>query len=334
MRILVTGGLGYIGSHTIVKLLEKNYEVVCLDNLINSDLNTKKKIIKIARKNFKFHNVDITNLNDLKKILKKYDKIECIIHFASLIYVPESLEQPLKYYSNNLTSLINIVEIAKKYNSGLIFSSSSTVYGYPKKLPITEDMPFGISPSPYGKTKKIGEEILMDVAKEENLSIVSLRYFNPIGAHESGLIGERPVKNPIHILPYITQTAIGIKKNLNIFGKNYKTKDGTCIRDFIHVNDVAEAHIKCIPFIKKNRKKYHKFNIGVGKGTSILELVNEFERVTGISVPFKFVKRRKGDVAELWSSCKKSKKILNWQPKYSLEDMISSAWNWEKKIRK
>ncbi len=334
MKILVTGGLGYIGSHTIVKLLKKNYEVICLDNLINSDLGTKKKITKIAKKNFKFHNLDITNLNDLKKILKKYNKIDCIIHFASLIYVPESLEQPLKYYSNNLTSLINIIEIAKKYNSGLIFSSSSTVYGYPKKLPITEDMPLGISPSPYGKTKKIGEEILMDVAKEENLSIVSLRYFNPIGAHESGLIGERPVKNPIHILPYITQTAIGIKKNLNIFGNNYNTKDGTCVRDFVHVNDVAEAHIKCIPFIKKNKKKYYKFNIGVGKGTSILELVNEFERVTGISIPFKFVKKREGDVAELWSNCNKSKKYLNWIPKYNLEKMIKSAWNWEKKLNK
>jgi len=334
MKILVTGGLGYIGSHTIVKLLKKNYEVICLDNLINSDLGTKKKITKIARKNFKFHNLDITNLNDLKKILKKYNKIDCIIHFASLIYVPESLEQPLKYYNNNLTSLINIIEIAKKYNSGLIFSSSSTVYGYPKKLPITEDMPLGISPSPYGKTKKIGEEILMDVAKQENLSIISLRYFNPIGAHESGLIGERPVKNPIHILPYITQTAIGIKKNLNIFGNNYKTKDGTCVRDFVHVNDVAEAHIKCIPFIKKNKKKYYKFNIGVGKGTSILELVNEFERVTGISIPFKFVKRREGDVAELWSNCNKSKKYLNWTPKYNLEKMIRSAWNWEKKSNK
>ncbi|MDB9987640.1 UDP-glucose 4-epimerase GalE [Candidatus Pelagibacter sp.] len=334
MKILVTGGLGYIGSHTIVKLLKKNYEVICLDNLINSDLGTKKKITKIARKNFKFHNLDITNLNDLKKILKKYNKIDCIIHFASLIYVPESLEQPLKYYNNNLTSLINIIEIAKKYNSGLIFSSSSTVYGYPKKLPITEDMPLGISPSPYGKTKKIGEEILMDVAKQENLSIISLRYFNPIGAHESGLIGERPVKNPIHILPYITQTAIGIKKNLNIFGNNYKTKDGTCVRDFVHVNDVAEAHIKCIPFIKKNKKKYYKFNIGVGKGTSILELVNEFERVTGISIPFKFVKRREGDVAELWSNCNKSKKYLNWTPKYNLEKMIRSAWNWEKKLNK
>jgi len=334
MKILVTGGLGYIGSHTIVKLLEKNYEVICIDNLINSDLSTKKKITKITGKCFKFHNLDLTNLNGLKKILKKYNKIDFIIHFASLIYVPESVEQPFKYYNNNLVSMLNIIEIAQKYNAGLIFSSSSTVYGAPKKFPITENMPLGVSTSPYGKTKKIGEEILMDVSKEKNLSTVSLRYFNPIGAHVSGLIGERSVKNPVHILPYITQTAIGIKKKLTIFGNDYKTKDGTCVRDYIHVNDVAEAHIKCIPFLKKNKKKYHAFNIGAGKGISILELINQFKKTTGIPIPYKFGKRRKGDVAELWASCKKSKKFLNWTPKYTLEDMILSSWNWEKIVNK
>ena len=334
MKILVTGGLGYIGSHTIVKLLEKNFEVVCLDNLVNSDLETKEKIEIIAKKKFKFHNVDLTNINDLKKILRKYKKIECIIHFASLIYVPESLKKPFKYYSNNLISLLNIIEITKEFNSRLIFSSSSTVYGTPKKFPITESMPMGIPSSPYGKSKKIGEEILMDVAKEEKLGIISLRYFNPIGAHESGLIGERPVKNPIHILPYITQAAIGIKEKLTIFGNDYDTKDGTCVRDFIHVNDVAEAHVKCIPFFDKNEKKYYKFNIGVGEGISILELVNQFKKSTGISVPFKFGKRRKGDVPELWASCKQAKKFLNWKIKHNLEDMILSAGNWEKNIKK
>jgi UDP-glucose 4-epimerase len=333
-KILVTGGLGYIGSHTIIKLLEKNYEVICLDNLINSDLNIKKKIIKITKKNFKFHKIDLSSLTQLKKILKKYHKIDCIIHFASLIYVPESLEQPLKYYYNNLTSILNIIEIAKIYKSNLIFSSSSTVYGVPKKFPITEDMPLGISPSPYGKTKKIGEEILMDVSKIENLSITSLRYFNPIGAHESGLIGERPAKKPVHIMPYITQTAMGIQKELIIFGNNYKTKDGTCIRDFIHVNDVAEAHIKCIPFLKKNKKNYYKFNIGVGKGISVLELIKQFEKTTGVLIPYKFGKRRKGDVPELWASCKKAKKYLNWTAKYNYEDMVLSAWNWEKNLKK
>ena len=331
MKILVTGGLGYIGSHTIVKLLEKNYDVICLDNLINSDIDTKNKIIKIINKKFKFHNIDLTNLNELKKILKRYVRIDYILHFASLIYVPESIEKPLTYYKNNLVSLLNIIEIAQKYKSGLIFSSSSTVYGCPKKFPITENMPMGISTSPYGHSKKIGEEILMNISKKKKLGIVSLRYFNPIGAHESALIGERFAENPIHILPYITKTAIGNKKKLTIFGNDYKTKDGTCVRDFIHVNDVAEAHIKCIPFLKKNKKKYHKFNIGIGKGISILELVKKFEKTTGISVPYKFGKRRKGDVAELWSSCKKSNKILNWKPKYKIEDMISSAWDWEKK---
>lgn len=331
MKILVTGGLGYIGSHTIVKLLEKNYEVICLDNLINSDIDTQKKITKITNKKFKFYNIDLTNLNELKKILKKNVKIDHIIHFASLIYVPESLEKPLTYYNNNLVSLLNVVKIAQKYKSGLIFSSSSTVYGNPKKFPITEDIPMAIPTSPYGHTKKIGEEILMEVARAEKIRIISLRYFNPVGAHESGLIGERPVENPVHILPYITQTAIGNKKKLTIFGNDYKTKDGTCVRDFIHVNDVAEAHIKCISFLKKNKKKYYEFNIGIGKGISILELVKQFEKTTGISIPYKFGKRRKGDVAELWSSCNKSKKILNWKPKYKIEDMISSAWNREKK---
>ena len=333
-KILVTGGLGYIGSHTIVKLLEKNYEVICLDNLINSDLSIKNKILKITKKKFKFHKIDLGNLNKLKKILRKYNKIDCIIHFASLIYVPDSLEQPLKYYNNNLTSMLNIVEIAKKYKSNLIFSSSSTVYGEPKKFPITEDTPLSIPPSPYGKTKKIGEEILMDVSKIENLSIASLRYFNPIGAHDSGLIGERPKKNPVHIMPYITQTGMGLQKKLTIYGDDYKTKDGTCIRDFIHVNDVAEAHIKCIPFLKKNKKKYYKFNIGVGKGISILELINQFEKSTGVLIPYKFGKRRKGDVPELWASCKKAKKFLKWTAKYNHEDMVLSAWNWEKNLKK
>jgi len=334
MRILVTGGLGYIGSHTIVKLLKNNYEVICIDNLINSDFSIKKKITKISKKNFKFHNIDLTNLNNLKKILKRYVSIDCVIHFASLIYVPESFKKSIQYYRNNLTSLLNVVEISKKYNSDLIFSSSSTVYGNPKKFPITEDMPLGVSSSPYGETKKISEEILMDISKKENLSIASLRYFNPIGAHESGLIGERFVKKPIHIMPYITQTAAGIKKELTIFGYDYKTKDGTCIRDFIHVNDVAEAHIKCIPFLKKNKKKYYKFNIGVGKGISVLELIKQFEKSTGILISYKFGKRRKGDVPELWASCKKAKKLLNWSAKYNYEDMVLSAWNHERNLKK
>ncbi len=334
MTILVTGGLGYIGSHTIVKLLEKNFEVICLDNLVNSDLETKEEIEKITKKKFNFHNVDITNITDLKKSLKQYKKIEYVIHFASLIYVPESLKNPFEYYNNNLVSLLNIIQITKKYNAKLIFSSSSTVYGTPKKFPITENTPFGLSTSPYGETKRIGEEILRGLAKEEKLGIVSLRYFNPIGAHESSLIGERPTKNPIHILPYITQTAIGIKKNLTIFGNDYETDDGTCVRDFIHVNDVADAHIKCIPFLKKNICKYYTFNIGTGEGVSILQLVDQFEKSVGISIPYKFGKRRMGDVPELWSDCKLAEKKLNWKVKYSLHDMIISAWNWERKLKK
>ena len=250
-----------------------------------------------------------------------------------MIYVPDSIKNPFEYYNNNLVTLFNIIEIAKKHKSGLIFSSSSTVYGNPKKFPITEDMQLGNAASPYGQTKKMGEEILKDVSKEKNLSVISLRYFNPIGAHESGLIGERQVENPIHIMPYITQTAIGIKKNLTIFGNDYKTRDGTCVRDFIHVNDVAEAHIKCIPFLKKNKKNYHAFNIGVGEGISILQLVNQFKKSTGISIPYKFGKRRKGDVAELWANCQKSKKYLNWSAKYNLEEMILSHWNREKKLK-
>lgn len=333
MRILVTGGLGYIGSHTIVKLLEKGYEVVCIDNLINSDLSTRNNITKITKKKFKFHNIDLTNLNDLKKILKRYKSVDCIIHFASLIYVPASFEHPIQYYRNNLNSLLNIVEISRKYNANLIFSSSSTVYGNPKKFPITEDIPFGISSSPYGNTKKIGEEILMDISKMENFSIASLRYFNPIGAHESGLIGERPSKKPTHIMPFITQVAIGKKKNLTIFGNDYKTKDGTCIRDFIHVNDVAEAHVKCIPFLKKKKKNFYNFNIGVGKGISILELIKKFEKSTGVLIPKKYGKRRKGDVPELWANCKKAKNILNWSAKQNYEDMVLSAWNWEKNLK-
>jgi UDP-glucose 4-epimerase len=334
MKILVTGGLGYIGSHTITKLLEKNYEVICIDNLVNSDLQTKRNIEKITGKKFQFHKIDITNKDKLKNVLKKYDNIKYIIHFASYIYVPESVRYPYKYYENNLISLLNIIEVAKKNKSGLIFSSSSTVYGENTNFPLTEDMPFGMPNSPYGKTKKICEEILEDISKEANFSSVSLRYFNPIGAHESCLLGERSVKNPTHILPYITQTAIGKKLFLTIFGNNYKTKDGTCVRDYIHVDDVAEAHIKCIPFLKKNKKKYHKFNIGFGKGISILELIKQFKKSTGITILYKFGKRREGDVAEIWSNCKKAKKFLGWKPKHNLAEMILSSWNREKKLKK
>ena len=331
MRILVTGGLGYIGSHTIVKLLEKNFEVICIDNLVNSNIEVKNNIEKITNKSFKYHEIDLRNKDSIQEIISEYDRIDAVIHFAAFIYVPESINFPFKYYENNIVSLLNIIEIAVHFRSDFIFSSSSTVYGEPELFPLTEDMPLGKSLSPYGNSKKMSEEILQDLAIANDVKVTSLRYFNPAGAHESYLIGEKSVGEPVHLLPYITQTALGIRQKLTIFGNDYDTYDGTCIRDYIHVDDVAEAHLMSIFFMKEKPLSYYPFNIGLGKGVSVLEMIREFERSVKIKIPYIIGERRKGDVAELWSQCDKANSLLKWKPKNTLHDIIISSWEWEKK---
>lgn len=333
MKILVTGGLGYIGSHTVVDLLEKGFEVICIDNLVNSNKNVVNKLKLITNKNIKFYKIDMTKFDDLKKIIYLHPDINTIIHFAALIYVPESFKRPIDYYLNNIMSLINATQVAINLNCNFIFSSSSTVYGNSKRFPLTENMPLKNPTSPYGNTKKISEEILQDVSKKYKINVACLRYFNPIGAHPSFLIGEKPIGEPIHIMPYITQTALGIRDEVTIFGNNYNTYDGTCVRDYIHVMDVASAHAACIPFLNNTiQSKVHLFNIGRGEGLSVLDLVKKFIKYTKVKVKYKFGKRRTGDVAELWSSSKKAENLLGWKSKYSLKKMITSAWEWEKKI--
>ena len=330
MKVLVTGGLGYIGSHTIVKLLESDYEVICVDDLSNSNIAVKEQIKKITGKDFEFYKLDLKNEESIKIIHDHYKQIDVIIHFAAKIYVPESIQYPLKYYHHNILSLLNISKIALDYKCNLIFSSSSTVYGVPNKFPLDENMPLTKSLSPYGNSKRICEELLIDLELRSPISITSLRYFNPVGAHDSCLIGEKPLGEPVHLLPYITQVAIGLRKELKVYGNDYDTPDGTCIRDYIHVEDVAEAHIKCIPFMNKNKKGYHTFNIGYGRGISVLELIKQFEKTTGLQINYRFVDRREGDVSELWSNIDKAKKYLSWNAKHDIENIIKTAWQWER----
>jgi len=330
--ILVTGGLGYIGSHTIVELLNSEYNVICIDSLINSKKEVQKSINEITNKKFNFHKVDTCNYNDLLDSLSKYSKIDGIIHFAAFKSVNESVRNPLKYYENNILSLLNILKVAMRYNSNLVFSSSCTVYGESKIMPITEANKIASPESPYGNTKIICEEILMDYSKIANIKITSLRYFNPVGAHMSGCLGELPVGIPENLIPLLTQTAIGERDKLIIFGNDYDTHDGTCIRDFIHVSDVALAHISAFNYMKSNHEFYSVFNIGTGYGTSVGEFVSKFIEITGVDLNFEYGQRRKGDIIESWASCAKAEKELNWKSKFSIEDIIISAWNWQKKI--
>ena len=336
-KILVTGGLGYIGSHTVVELVNKGYEVVIVDDLSNSSLSVLDGINKIYNKSIKFEELDLRNIKFTKDFIENNKDIDGIIHFAASKAVGESVENPLKYYSNNLFSLINLSEALKDLNKPIkfIFSSSATVYGDPKILPITENESIKVAESPYGNTKQIGEEILYDLTKSNSdFKVISLRYFNPIGAHISAEIGELPIGIPQNLVPFITQTAVGKRKELIVFGNDYPTKDGSCIRDFIHVVDLANAHIKSLEYLNKITKPnfYDTFNIGTGQGSSVFDLINSFEVVTKQKLKYKIGKRRNGDVGECYANVNKANKILNWKSKLSIEDSLLSAWNWEKKI--
>ena len=335
--ILVTGGLGFIGSHTVVELQQAGYEVIIIDNLSNSSIEVLDRISKITGKKPIFEQIDLREKGKVQDFFQRYTSIEGVIHFAASKAVGESVEKPLLYYENNIASLIYILqELQKKEKSSFIFSSSCTVYGQADELPVSENAPFKQAESPYGNTKQINEEIIRDTCHiSANIKAISLRYFNPIGAHSSVLIGELPNGVPQNLVPYITQTAIGLRESLSVYGNDYPTPDGTCIRDYIHVVDLAKAHIAALERLLKenNESNYEVFNIGTGKGSSVLEVIKAFEKVTGQALPYKIVGRRAGDVVSAYANTYKANKELLWKAELTLEDALLSAWNWEKKLR-
>ena len=335
MKILVTGGLGFIGSHTVVSLTQLGHQVIIIDDLSNSSLDVLDRIASITGSKPEFHQIDVRDKKQLATFFEAHQDIEGCIHFAAYKAVGESVEKPLKYYENNTNALIYLLqELVKIPRCGLIFSSSCTVYGQADQLPITEDAPVKKAESPYGNTKQIGEEIIHDTTKVSDLQAISLRYFNPIGAHESAKIGELPKGTPQNLVPFITQTAIGKRKELSVFGDDYLTDDGTCIRDYIHVVDLAEAHVVAIERLveQKNKDQFEVFNVGTGKGNSVLEVVKAFERSTGEKLPYKIADRRSGDVVAAFADTTKANQVLGWKAKLTLEDALKSAWKWEKSL--
>ena len=331
-RILVTGGTGYIGSHTAVELINEGFEIVIVDNLSNSKKGSLDGVEKITGVRPAFEQIDLCCKRDTAKVIEKYG-VEAIIHFAAYKAVGESVAQPLKYYHNNLLSLINLMELMQEYAvPNMVFSSSCTVYGQPERLPVTEDAPVQAATSPYGNTKQIAEGIIRDtVAASENIKTIALRYFNPIGAHPSALIGELPVGVPNNLVPFITQTAIGIRGQLSVFGNDYNTPDGSCIRDYIHVVDLAKAHVTAVRRLieNKNRARFELFNLGTGRGVSVLELIKTFEKVTGKKLNYKIVDRRPGDTEQVWADTTYANTELGWKSLSTLEETLRSAWDWE-----
>lgn len=333
MKILVTGGLGYIGSHTVVALQEQGYEVVIIDNLSNSSLDVLQGITAISGKAPLFENIDLRRKDDVVAFFENHSDINGVIHFAASKAVGESVEKPLLYYENNIGTLVTVLQQLQKLESAsFIFSSSCTVYGQADDLPISEKAPTKPAESPYGNTKKVGEDIIKDTCHSyPNFSAIALRYFNPIGAHPSAKIGELPIGVPQNLVPFITQTAIGKREQLSVFGDDYPTEDGTCIRDYIHVMDLANAHVVALERLmnKKAEINYEVFNIGTGKGNSVLEVINAFEKASSQKLNYKIAERRPGDVIAAFADTDKSKSILGWTPKFSLEDSLKSAWDWE-----
>lgn len=335
-KVLVTGGLGYIGSHTVVELQNAGFEVVIIDNLSNSSMEVLDGIIEITEKIPLFEKIDLRQKSKVIQFFEKHQDISGIIHFAASKAVGESVENPLLYYENNLSTLIYLLQACNNYTiENFIFSSSCTVYGEPDKLPIDESAPIKKATSPYGNTKQISEEILNDSCKVSNLKSIALRYFNPIGAHDSSKIGELPLGIPQNLVPFITQTAAGLRDQLSVFGDDYPTKDGSCIRDYIHVVDLAKAHVVALERLLKNRNsnQFETFNIGTGKGSSVLEVVNAFEKITHQKLNYKIVDRRVGDVISVYADTKKANEVLGWKAENSMEDSLLSSWNWEKKVR-
>jgi UDP-glucose 4-epimerase len=336
--ILVTGGTGFIGSHTTVELIQAGYDVVIIDNLSNSKVEVIDGIEKITGVRPFFEKVDCCDIKKLDFVFNKYPNIDGIIHFAASKAVGESVKEPLLYYRNNITSLLNLLELMPKYDvKGIIFSSSCTVYGQPTKenLPVTESAPIQKALSPYGNTKQINEEIIYDyIHSGANIKSIILRYFNPIGSHPSALIGELPNGVPMNLIPYVTQTAIGVRQQLKIFGNDYDTPDGTCIRDYIYVVDLAKAHVAAMQrVLEKDTDSIEYFNIGTGKGVSTLEIVECFERATGVKVNWTYAPRRECDIEKVWGNVDKANNILGWKAETPLEDVLASAWKWQLKLR-
>jgi UDP-glucose 4-epimerase len=337
VKILVTGGAGYIGSHTTVELQNAGYEVVIVDNLSNSNAAVIDGIEKITGIRPAFEQVDCIDLDAMKRVFDTYPDIKGIIHFAASKAVGESVHKPLLYYRNNLVSLINLLELMPLYNvEGIVFSSSCTVYGQPETLPVTESAPIQPALSPYGNSKQINEEIIRDaIHSGVSYKSIILRYFNPIGAHPSAEIGELPNGVPQNLIPFLTQTAIGIRKELSVFGNDYTTPDGSCIRDYINVIDLSRAHVVAIERMLKNKSKaqLEYFNLGTGNGLSVLELINAFEKATDVKVPYQIVGRREGDIEQIWADPSYANEVLGWKAVESIEDTLRSSWKWQLKLR-
>ena len=335
-KVLVTGGLGYIGSHTVVELQNENYEVIIIDNLSNSSIDVLDRIASITGKQAKFKNIDLKDQSAIRLFFKKYTNIEGVIHFAASKAVGESVEKPLLYYHNNISTLVYLLEEMGANNiSNFIFSSSCTVYGQADKMPITENAPFKPAESPYGNTKQIGENIIEDVTKASSLNAIALRYFNPIGAHKSAKIGELPIGVPQNLIPFVTQTAMEIREELSVFGGDYPTHDGTAVRDYIHVVDLAKAHTVALKRLLENNNKsnFEVFNIGTGKGSSVLDVIKAFEKVADKQLNYKIVDKREGDIIEAYADTSLANKELNWKAELSLNNSLASAWKWQQTLK-
>lgn len=336
MKILVTGGLGFIGSHTVVELQNEGFEVIAIDNLSNSSMEVLNGIERITGKKPIFENIDLREKTAVQNFFATHTDISGVIHFAASKAVGESVENPLLYYENNISALIYVLqELTKLPSANFIFSSSCTVYGQAEKMPITEDAPIQTAMSPYGNTKQIGEEIITDTSKVSALNAILLRYFNPIGAHQSAEIGELPLGVPQNLVPFITQTAIGLREKLSVFGNDYPTPDGTAIRDYIHVVDLAKAHVVALKRLlnQQNLENVEIFNLGTGTGSSVLQVINAFEKVSDQKLKYQIIGRREGDITEAYANTEKANSILGWKTQSSLEEALASAWKWEKKIR-
>lgn len=332
MKVLVTGGAGYIGSHTVVQLIKAGHEPIIVDDFRNSEGSVISRIEDIVNKKVKSYRLTIENKGEIRKVINS-DKPEGIIHFAADKAVGESVQNPLKYYKNNISNLINLLELVNEYEiKSFVFSSSCTVYGIPDNVPVSEKTPIKKANSPYGYTKVAGERILTDFFKNKKANLCLLRYFNPVGAHPSGLIGELPIGVPNNLIPYVVQVAAGIREELTINGGDYETPDGTCIRDYIHVMDLADSHVKALEYSIKNKEDL-LLNIGTGNGSSVLEIVNEFEKVNNIKIKYKIGPRREGDVPEIFADNSLIVKKLGWQPKYSLGDSLRDSWNWQTRLK-
>ena len=336
MKIVVTGGLGFIGSHTVVELQNEGFEVIAIDNLSNSSIEVLLGIERITSKKPIFENIDLREKTAVQNFFATHTDISGVIHFAASKAVGESVENPLLYYENNISALIYVLqELTKLPSANFIFSSSCTVYGQAEKMPITEDAPIQTAMSPYGNTKQIGEEIITDTSKVSALNAILLRYFNPIGAHQSAEIGELPLGIPQNLVPFITQTAIGLREKLSVFGNDYPTPDGTAIRDYIHVVDLAKAHVVALKRLlnQQNLENVEIFNLGTGTGSSVLQVINAFEKVSDQKLKYQIIGRREGDITEAYANTEKANSILGWKTQLSLEEALASAWKWERKIR-